>query len=94
MGVRKYASEVIREGKRVRWPKKEIFFPTLLTVIIICVFCALILSIEDWAAGTLIGQLKELFKGIGGNGGGDTSGSEAAPDAADAAIRIIRGLFF
>ena len=89
MGVRKYASEVIKEGKRVRWPKKEIFFPTLLTVIIICVFCALVLSIEDWAAGTLIGQLKELFKGIGGNNGG----GDATEEAADAAIRVIRNLF-
>ena len=77
MGVRKYASEVIREGKRVRWPKKEIFFPTLLTVIIICVFCALILSIEDLASGSLIGELKEIF------GGG-------AKDAADGAIRLIK----
>ena len=90
MGVRKYASEVIKEGKRVRWPKKEIFFPTLLTVIIICVFCALVLSIEDWAAGTLIGQLKELFKGIGGGNGG---GEESTSEAADAAIRVIRNLF-
>ena len=92
MGVRKYASEVIKEGKRVRWPKKEIFFPTLLTVIVICVFCALVLSIEDWAAGTLIGQLKELFKGLGGNNGG--GGEEASTsEAADAAIRVIRSLF-
>ena len=90
MGVRKYASEVIKEGKRVRWPKKEIFFPTLLTVIIICVFCALVLSIEDWAAGTLIGQLKELFKGLGGgsSGGADSETAEQT----DAAIRIIHYL--
>ena len=91
MGVRKYASEVIKEGKRVRWPKKEIFFPTLLTVIVICVFCALVLSIEDWAAGTLIGQLKELFKGLGGNSGGGEEASTS--EAADAAIRVIRSLF-
>ena len=89
MGVRKYVSEVVKEGKRVRWPKKEIFFPTLLTVIIICVFCALILSLEDWAAGTLIGQLKELFKGLGGGGSSDASTSEPA----DAAVRVIRSLF-
>lgn len=64
MGAKKYAKEVVKEGKRVRWPKKEIFFPTLIAVVIICVFCALILSLEDWAAGTLIGQLKDLFAGI------------------------------
>ena len=25
MGVRKYAKEVIKEGKRVRWPKRDVF---------------------------------------------------------------------
>lgn len=88
MGVKKYTQEVIREGKRVRWPKKEQFFTVLVTVIIICVFCALILSLEDWAAGSLINQLKELFKGIGGGGSG-----EATSETSQAAIRIISGLF-
>jgi len=92
MGVKSYAKGVIKEGKRVRWPKKEIFFPTLLTVIIICVFCALVLSIEDWAAGTLIGQLKELFKGLGGGGSAD-GGSSETPDAAIRVIQGIRNLF-
>lgn len=87
MNAKKYAKEVIQEGKRVRWPKKEQFFPVLVTVIVICVFCALILSLEDWAAGTLINQLKELFKGIGG-GGSTPSTSEP-----DAAIRVISSLF-
>ena len=53
MGVKKYTQEVIKEGKRVRWPKKEQFFPALITVIIICVFAALVLSLEDLVAGTL-----------------------------------------
>ena len=47
MGVKKYTQEVIKEGKRVRWPKKEVFFPALLTVIIICVFAALVLSLAN-----------------------------------------------
>lgn len=86
MGVKKYAGEVIKEGKRVRWPKKEKFFPVLISVIIICAFAALILSVEDWAAGTLIGQLKELFSGL--NGGGSSN------DATSAAIRIFNSLHF
>lgn len=64
MGVKKYTQEVIKEGKRVRWPKKEQFFPALITVIIICVFAALILSLEDLAAGTLINTIKSWFSGL------------------------------
>ena len=77
MGVRKYTQEVVKEGKRVRWPKKDVFMPALITTIVICVFCALILSIEDLASGSLIGELKEIF------GGG-------AKEAADGAVRMIR----
>ena len=77
MGLKSYAKGVVKEGKRVRWPKKDVFVPALITTIVICVFCALILSIEDLASGSLIGQLKEIF------GGG-------AKQAADGAIRLIR----
>ena len=77
MGVRKYTQEVIKEGKRVRWPKKDVFMPALITTIVICVFCALVLSIEDLASGSLIGELKEIF------GGGSVK------EAADGAIRMI-----
>lgn len=63
MGVKKYTQEVIKEGKRVRWPKKDVFLPALITTIVICVFCAIILSIEDLASGSLIGQLKTIFGG-------------------------------
>lgn len=64
MGVKKYTQEVIKEGKRVRWPKKEVFFPALLTVIIICVVAALILSLEDFAAGKIINTIKDWFSGL------------------------------
>ena len=84
MGVKKYTQEVIKEGKRVRWPKKEEFLPALLTVIIICVFCALVLSLWDWAAGSIIKYLKEVFSGINGGGAAETTDS-----VADAAIRLL-----
>lgn len=63
MGVRKYTKEVIKEGKRVRWPKKEIFLAALVTTLVICIFCALVLRLEDLAAGELIKALKNIFKG-------------------------------
>lgn len=64
MGVRKYTKEVIKEGKRVRWPKKEAFFAALITTIVICVFCALVLSLEDLISGRLIEALKGVFSGL------------------------------
>ncbi len=85
MGVKKYAQEVVKEGKRVRWPKKEQFFPTMIAVIIICAFVALILSIEDWGAGTLIAQLKQLFAGLKQNDSSESS------ETALAVIRLFIG---
>jgi len=82
MGVKKYTQEVIKEGKRVRWPKKDVFLPALITTIVICVFCALILSLEDLASGSLIGQLKNIF-------GSGKSTNEAVEEAVDGAIRIF-----
>ena len=64
MGVRKYAKEVIREGKRVRWPKRDVFLLALVTTLVICVFVALILRLEDLVSGELIKALKEVFKGL------------------------------
>ncbi len=64
MGVRKYAKEVIREGKRVRWPKRDVFLLALVTTLVICVFCALILRLEDLVAGELIKALKKVFEGV------------------------------
>lgn len=79
MGVRKYASEVVKEGKRVRWPKREEFIPALVAVLVVCIVAALFLSLEDWAAGSLIQQIKELFKGmsISGNASSVEEGAEA-----------------
>ena len=86
MGVKKYTQEVIKEGKRVRWPKKEIFFPALLTVIIICVFAALVLSLEDFVAGTIINTIKSWFSEI--KPAPTDSGSEASTEAV-AAIKMF-----
>lgn len=64
MGVRKYTKEVIKEGKRVRWPKKDVFLISLLTCIVICVFAALVLRLEDLVSGELIKSLKSVFEGL------------------------------
>ena len=64
MGVRKYTKEVIREAKRVRWPKRDVFLLALVTTLVICIFAALVLRLEDLISGELIKALKEVFKGL------------------------------
>ena len=64
MGVRKYTKEVIREAKRVRWPKRDVFLLALVTTLVICIFAALVLRLEDLVSGELIKALKEVFKGL------------------------------
>ena len=83
MGVKKYTQEVIKEGKRVRWPKKEVFFPALVTVIIICVVAALILSLEDFLAGSIINTIKDWFKPI-------KESAESSEEAASEAVAAIK----
>jgi preprotein translocase SecE subunit len=62
-GPVKYMKEVVREGKRVRWPKKDKFWSTVAVVVIISVFAALILALEDLAAARIIDLLKQAFGG-------------------------------
>ena len=59
----KYVKEVAKEGKRIRWPKREILLPTIVVVICISVFVALFLTLEDLSAGSLINQLRNVFGG-------------------------------
>lgn len=59
----KYTKEVVKEGKRVRWPKREALLPTLVVVLCIAAFAAIFLSLEDLTAGSLIQQLRNAFGG-------------------------------
>ena len=59
----KYTKEVAKEGKRVRWPKREVLLPTLVVVLCIAAFAAIFLSLEDLTAGSLIQQLRNAFGG-------------------------------
>ena len=59
----KYTKEVVKEGKRIRWPKRDVLFPTIVVVIFISVFVALFLTLEDLTAGSLINQLRNVFGG-------------------------------
>ena len=63
MTPKKYVKEVIKEGKRVRWPKRDVLIPTIIVVILIAGIAALFLSLEDLAAGRLIQILRDAFGG-------------------------------
>ena len=68
MGVKKYAAGVIKEGKRVRWPKRDVLVPAIIVVIIIATIAGLLLMAEDWAGNSLIQILKNAFSSMkGGN---------------------------
>ena len=69
MTVGKYVGEVVREGKRVRWPKRDTLIPAIIVVVIITVIAALILYVEDLAGNRLIQILKDAFASMN-NGGG------------------------
>lgn len=57
----KYMKEVVKEGKRVRWPSREQLWPAIGVVIAISVFAAIFLMLEDWTAINIINQLKAAF---------------------------------
>ena len=63
MGLKKFASEVVREGKRVRWPKRDVLIPSIIVVIVIAALTGLILAGEDALGKGLIDVLKKTFNG-------------------------------
>ena len=62
MGVKKFTQEVIKEGKRVRWPKSDVLVPAFIVVVIITVLVSLILMGEDALGKGLIDVLRQTFK--------------------------------
>ena len=64
MGVKKFTGEVIKEGKRVRWPKRDVMIPSIITVLVIAIFAGLVLWLEDWAGNTLLDILKDAFSNL------------------------------
>jgi preprotein translocase SecE subunit len=62
MGLKKFTGEVIKEGKRVRWPKRDVLIPSIVVVVVIAVLFALVLMLEDQAGARLIEILTSAFK--------------------------------
>ena len=57
-----YFAGVGREAKRIRWPKKDQFLPSIAIVIAVSIFAAIFLVLEDLASGTIIEQLRKAFE--------------------------------
>ena len=64
MGLKKDFAGVVKEGKRVRWPKREVLIPSIIVVVIIAAVTGLLLFAEDLAGKQLIDILSDAFKGI------------------------------
>ena len=64
MNIKKYSAEVMRESKRVRWPKRELLIPSIIVVVAISVFAALALSLEDLLVGELLKQIRNAFEAL------------------------------
>ena len=62
MGLRKFTTDVIKEGKRVRWPKRDVLIPSIIVVVIIAAIVGLILTGEDALGKGLIDVLKNTFQ--------------------------------
>lgn len=63
MGLKKFTSGVIKEGKRVRWPKRDVLIPAIIVVVVIAVLAGLLLFAEDLAGKKLIDILSDAFAG-------------------------------
>ena len=64
MGLKKFVGGVIKEGKRVRWPKKEVLIPSIIVVVVIAAVTGLLLFAEDAADKKLIDILSDAFSSM------------------------------
>ena len=64
MGLKRFAAGVIKEGKRIRWPKKEELIPAIIVVVLISAITGLLLFGEDAAGKKLIDILKDAFSSM------------------------------
>ena len=62
MGLKKFTTDVVKEGKRVRWPKADVLIPSIVVVLVISFLTGLILFGEDALGKALIDILKNNTK--------------------------------
>ncbi len=59
--VKNYTASVVKEGKRVRWPNREVMLTSLVVVLVITVFAALWLTLDNYVIARLLKALEEAF---------------------------------
>ena len=64
MKINKFFQEVAREAKRVRWPETNTLLSSIFIVIVITVFSAFALTLEDLAVAELLGQIRAAFESL------------------------------
>ena len=64
MGLKRFAAGVVKEGKRIRWPKKEELIPAIIVVVLIAAITGMLLFGEDAAGKKLIDILKDAFSSV------------------------------
>ena len=64
MGLKRFAAGVVKEGKRIRWPKREELIPAIIVVVLIAAITGMILFGEDIAGKKLIDILKDAFSSM------------------------------
>lgn len=64
MGLKKFAAGVVKEGKRVRWPKRDELIPAIIVVVLIAAIVGCMLMLEDVAGKKLIDILKDAFTNL------------------------------
>ena len=64
MGLKKFAAGVVKEGKRIRWPKREELIPAIIVVVLIAAITGMLLFAEDIAGKKLIDILKDAFSSM------------------------------
>lgn len=64
MKIGRFIGGVIKEGKRVRWPKKDVLIPSIIVVVVIAAIVGLLLFAEDLAGKKLIDILTDAFSSM------------------------------
>ena len=64
MGARKYVKEVIAEGRRVRWPKREQVLPVFGVVLLIAAIAGILLLLFDVGVNRLLEMIKDAFASV------------------------------
>jgi len=64
MGLKKYTKEVVAEGRRVRWPKREEVLPVFGIVLLIATIAGILLLIFDVGATRLLKMIRDAFESL------------------------------